>query len=118
MAVIAPVVVGPTADDVIRVTWGPLANGDTGGPISYPNWPDRSVQVTGIFGASGNVRIEGCLEATPTNYATLTDPQGNALDVTAAKIEAVTEVTAHIRPNVTNGDGTTALTVTLLLRRP
>lgn len=98
------------------VTWGPMANGDVGLPIDMPGAADRSVQVVGTFGAGGNLRLEGTNDG--TNYAVLTDPQGNALDITAAKIEAVMELTHKVRPRVTAGDGTTALVVTMLLRRP
>ena len=92
-----------------------LANGETGEAVDFPAFADRSVQVTGTFGSGGNAKIEGSNDG--TNYAVLTDPQGNALDITAAKIEAVTEVTRSIRPRISAGDGSTALTITLLVRR-
>lgn len=92
-----------------------LANGDTGAPVEMPAFADRSIQVVGTFGSGGNLRIQGSNDG--TNYATLTDPQGNDLNITAAKIEQVTEVVRYIRPNVTAGDGTTNLTVILLVRR-
>lgn len=117
MAVIAPAITELPGDDAVRVVWASMANGDVGGPVERLRFPDRSVQVVGTFGAGGNCRIQGSNEASPTNYATLTDPQGNALDFTAAAIELVTEMTSSIRPNVTAGDGTTNLTVTMIARR-
>lgn len=107
-------------DKVWTVLWTGLLQSplDDGDPFEMPGAPDRSVQVTGTFGVGGNVRIEGCNETTPTNWAVLTDPQGNALDVTTAKIEAITELVRWIRPRVTAGDGTTTLAVTILARRP
>lgn len=115
MAVIKPTITNSVNgdDSVITAQWV-LSNGDTGAPISKASYADRSVQVTGTFGAGGNMRWEG---SNATIYATLTDPQGNALDFTAAKIEAVTELCLISRPSVTAGDGTTALTVTLIARR-
>lgn len=98
----------------VIATWPDLANGDDGSPIELANFADRSVQVVGTFGAGGSVRIEGSLDG--TNYAPLTDLQGNDLNITAAKIEAITEVVRWIRPRVTAGDGTTSLTVTMLLK--
>lgn len=95
-------------------TWV-LANGDTGQPVEMPGFADRSIQVEGTFGAGGNLRIQGSNSG--ANYATLTDPQGNDLNITAAKIEQISEVVRWMRPNVTAGDGTTSLTVTLLVRR-
>lgn len=111
----------PTAEDisrdgsVLKRTWALLTttNAD-GSPFPFAAWADRSVQVTGTFGAGGNLRWEGTNDG--TNYVALTDPQGNALDFTTAKIEAVTEVCALARPRVTAGDGTTSLTVTLVAR--
>ena len=100
---------------VAIVTWTAMANGDTGSPLEMGNFSDRSVQVVGTFGAAGSVAVEGSLDG--TNYSVLTDPQGNPLDITETKIEAVSELVRYIRPHVTAGDGTTALTVTILAKR-
>lgn len=101
--------------------WTGLTNAtsDTGAPLTLPEYADRSVQVKGTFGAGGTVVIEGSNDRkadTPT-YATLNDPNGNALSITAAKIEQVLESTYLIRPRISGGDGTTDLTVTIMVRR-
>jgi len=98
----------------VIATWPAMPNGETGQPIELANFADRSVQVVGTFGVNGCVRIEGSIDGTA--YAPLTDPQGNSLDILGAKIEAVSEVVRWIRPRVTGGDGTTSLTVTMLLK--
>ena len=98
----------------VVATWPSMLNGDDGQPIELANFADRSVQVHGTFGVGGMVVIEGSLDG--ENYATLTDPQGNALAFSSAKIEAISELARWIRPRVTNGDGTTSLTVTMLLK--
>lgn len=98
----------------VVATWPAMTNGDVGEAIELANFADRSVQVVGDFGAGGNVRIEGSLNG--THYAPLTDPQGNNLDINAEKIEAITELVRYIRPRVTAGDGSTNLTVTMLLK--
>ena len=102
-------------DGVVAVVWKTLANLDTGKPFILPAFADKSVQVHGTFGAGGNCRIKGSnfTTGTPT-WATLNDPQGNALDVTAAKIEQILENPYQIQPEITAGDGTTSLTVRLL----
>ena len=112
----------PTSDDisgnksVIRRSWALLTTTDNvGSPFPFAEWADRSIQVTGTFGAGGNLKWEGSNDG--TNYYVLTDPQGNALDITTAKIEAITEICAFARPRVSAGDGTTSLTVTLIARR-
>ncbi len=104
-----------TAPDVSwRATWPLLTTtNDVGSAIEYPAHSDRSVQVDGTFGAGGTVVIQGSNDG--TNWYTLNDPQGNALSFTSSKIEAVMEITQYIRPKVTAGDGTTSLTVTMLM---
>ena len=100
-----------------RITWPNLGNGDTGAPVEWPGAADRSVQViVNAAGVGDTVVIEGSCEATPTNYSTLTEPGGAALSFNGAALEGVLQVTSHIRPNVTAGDGTTDLTVILLAR--
>jgi len=106
--------------NVARVTWTGLLNGDTGAPVAMPEFPDRTVHITGTFGVGGSVTVEGSndLETETPTYTAITDPQANALTKTAAAIEAVLEAPYLIRPNVTAGDGTTSLVVKMLCRRP
>jgi len=99
----------------IRVTWTGLALNDTGAPIDYPVYIDRSVQVKGTFGTGGAVTIEGSND--DATFNSLSDPRGNALTVNTAKLEQVEDVSKSIRPNVTAGDGTTNLTVVLFARK-
>jgi hypothetical protein len=98
-----------------RITWSGMANGDVGAPVRYHSHADRSVQVAGVFGTGGTVLIEGSVDE--ANFATLSDPQGIALSLTAAKVKAISEMTTVVRPRVSAGDGTTALTVTMIVRR-
>ena len=95
-------------------TWGPMANADTGAPISLVLWADRCVQVTGTFGAGGTIVFEGSNAST---YATLNNAQGTAISLTAAGLKQVVELPLLARPNVTAGDGTTSLTCVLVVRR-
>lgn len=102
----------PGADKTAVYTWPAMANGDLGAALPYSALADRSVQVFGTFG-SGSATIQGSNDG--TNWATLTDLQGNDLIITTAKIEMVTEITRFIRPSVT-GTGTTSLTVVLFAK--
>lgn len=96
------------------VKWETLTTtNDVGDGVEMSAWPDRAVQVVGTFGAGGTLAIEGSIDG--TNYTVLTDPQGNALNITSTKIEAVTELVRYIRPSVEAGDGTTDLDVWLIL---
>ncbi len=98
------------------VAWGTLGNGVSGTPLQMIGSADRSVQVEGTFGAGGTVLIEGSNDG--VNYRTLHDPGGTALSITSAGIVAVLEISAFVRPRVSAGDGSTAIDVTLLVRRP
>lgn len=99
------------------VTWGPMtfSGSDVGLPIEMPGSSDRSVQVIGTLGVGGSVRLEGSNDG--TNYVALNDPSSAALDIASLKIEAVLELTRFVRPRVTAGDGSTSLTVILLVKR-
>lgn len=95
-------------------TWANLANGIDGAPLDQSQYTDKSVQVTGNFGANGNLQLQGSNDG--VNWNVLTDPQGAALNISAGAIKFVAEATRYIKPVVTSGDGTTALTVTILLK--
>lgn len=105
----------PTLIDNVRcVQWPVLANGDDGVSIPFGQYTDKSVQVAGVFGAGGTLLLEGSNDG--TNWAVLTDPQGNPLSFTSAKIEQIMEATRLVRPRVSAGDGTTSLTITVLMK--
>lgn len=119
MAERKPVIVQPGAvemDHATLVTWSGLLNGDTGARVNLTDYPDRTVQFAGTFGAGGTVNFEGTNDG--VNWLPLTDPQGNALSKTTASLEFVTETPRYVRPSVTGGDGTTDLTVVLFARTP
>lgn len=99
------------------IKWSGLLNTDYGTPYVLGGWrPYKTVQVFGTFGASGKVVIQGTNETgTPTNWFTLTNQAGAVLEITAAGGKVVADNTYAIRPIVTVGDGTTLLTVILLL---
>lgn len=95
---------------VLRVKWLAIPNGDQGRAVSLSNYQDRSVQVSGTFGAGGSVTIQGSNDG-GTTWSPLTDPLGVTLTFTAAGIKQVSELPYEIRPSVTAGDGTTAINV-------
>lgn len=95
--------------------WLDIPNGNQGDSLGFATYQDRSVQVVGTFGAGGSVSIKGSNDG-GTTWAILTDPLGNALTFTAAGLKQIVELTDLIRPEVTAGDGTTAIDVWLLAR--
>lgn len=101
-------------NSVQLITWAGLSEADSSpAPFEGPEWADRSVQIVGTFNG-GTVVMEGSNDG--TNWATLTDPQGNAISKTAAGIEQIEEVTRYMRPKVSAGTGLT-INVILLVRR-
>jgi len=105
------------ASGVILVKWEGLtkATDDTGEPFICPHFADKSVQLIGTLGAAGACTIEGSNMKDSPTYATLSDPQGNALVLTTLKIEQVLENVYLVRPSITAGDATTDLDVYLLV---
>ena len=98
-----------------RVQWAGLANSNLGAPVDLVEFTDRSVQVEGTFGSGGTVAIQGSNDG--TNFETLRDPSSTSLSLQAAGLHGILEMTGLIRPNVTAGDTSTALTVTMFMRR-
>jgi hypothetical protein len=96
-------------------TWSPMALGDTGAPIGSTGSGDRTVQVQGTFGAGGTVVVEGSLDG--SNWYTLRDPTGSLLSFSAAGLKTVLENVVTLRPRVSGGDGSTAVTVLMAVRR-
>lgn len=100
------------ANGVLAYRWL-LANGDTGMPVCIPAASDKSVHVSGTFGAGGSISLRGSNKAVPV---VATDPimtagegGANPITKTAEGIEQIQENPQWIWPHVTAGDGTTAL---------
>jgi len=96
------------------VKWIGLTANDTGQPFACAAYSDKTVQLVGTFG--GNMLVEGSLDndVSAAVYATLNDPQGNALSgISAAKIENVLEHCYLLRPSA--GAGVSSVDVWLLL---
>jgi hypothetical protein len=99
--------------DGYSVTWAAVPNGNQGDAAGGP-YVTASFQVTGTFGAAGSVRMEGSNDG--TNWFALSPTA-----LTAAGLFAALGAAEHprfIRPNVTAGDGTTALTVVGFFNAP
>lgn len=102
MATVTPVI-EPRARSVI-ILWEGLGNDDQGIASHYMAFADRSVQVVGTPGGA-TTTIQGSNDG--TNWVTLTDPQGNALTfVGTTGLEAISEITAYVRPITAGGAGT------------
>lgn len=94
--------------------WSAMTQADNEGTsLPQPNFTDRAVQVSGTFGTA-SVSLNGTIDG--TNYHTLTDPQGNALTFTSAGIKQISEAVRELKPVLSGGNGTTDLTVTILMK--
>lgn len=106
----------PSNISVVRLErWIGMLAGDTGQATPFAQYADRSVHVTGVFGAGGACIIEGSNDD-GANWATLTDPQGNPLSFTAAAFEQIDEIAGLLRPRMSGGDGSTSVNVNLCMR--
>lgn len=94
--------------------WLLVPNGNTGGPVYFDHYQDRSVQVFGTF-AGATITIEGSNDG-GTTWNTLTDPLGNALTFTAAGMKQITELPYQIRPSVAGGGVGTSVNIYLHMR--
>lgn len=98
--------------DCYLATWAGMGNADDGTPVRMAGASDRAVQIEGTFGGA-TVAMQGSMDG--TLWQPLTDPQGNAISTTAAKLEQISELTRYIRPLTSGGVGTN-ITVRLLLK--
>jgi hypothetical protein len=106
--------IGTQDGSVKKIVYDNLDELDTDpASINLPEWADRSVQIVGTFNG-GTVVVEGSNDG--VTWATLNDPQGNALSFTTSKIEQILEVVLYTRPRVTAGTGVD-VDVHFLLRR-
>lgn len=105
--------VGPIPYTAWVAQWTPLTPSDAvGDALEMPAWADRSVQITGTFD-SATVVLQGSNDG--TNWATLSDPQGNPISATSAKLEQIEEITRYIRPSTSGGSSSQSITVTVLI---
>jgi len=115
---------------LIRVRWNTMANGDTGSPLPWGEWADRtahfwttnSAGTASTLGAGGSVSFEGSNDYDPNTgnagtWTVLTDQNGSVMTYTAIGLKQCTESPLWVRPHVTAGDGTTACNVVASLRR-
>ena len=101
--------------DGVRVRrWPTMALNDVGVPVNLARFSDKTVQVFGTFGVGGTVLLEGSIDG--TNWAPLKNVFNGDISFTQASIATITEVPAYIRPRISGGDGTTSITILILVR--
>lgn len=115
MAIRNHTVARPEGDDsVFLLGWTGLLNADQGSAVQFAKYADRCVQVTGTFGVAGSVTIEGSNDG--VSWFPLNKMSGGPATFTAAGGSQILDNPLFMRPNVTAGDVTTTLAVTLCAR--
>ena len=115
MATIA-VAKGSSADTIHARTyiWEALVSGSLDGEsIELPDHADKSVQVVGTFDTA-TIALQGSNDG--TNWESLSDPQGNAIEMTSTGLKQILENTRFVRPLVTSVGGSTDVDVFLHVR--
>lgn len=103
--------------DIALQKWEAMLDTDVGLVSSpgYGEFPEKSVQVAGTWGAGGELTLQGTIDG--TNFSTLDDKDGNPIVLTADGFRSIRDAVVAIRPSVTGGDGSTDLDVTVFHRR-
>lgn len=94
-------------------TWTGVINGNDGAPAGAAGYSDKTVQVSGTFGAGGTIIVEGTVNG--TTWFQLTDPTGTVISFTSTGGKAITEAVGFVRVRVTGGDGSTAINASILM---
>ena len=103
------------ARGVLRTVWAfatSLAptSGSIGRPLSAPTYADKTVSFRGPWVSGVTIVIEGSNTATfstgTAKWASLADPQGNALSKATGSVEAILENPLWIRPRISARTGT------------
>lgn len=128
VATITPAVTKVTSSgdlDAYIVEWAGVAALDVCLPYAGPGWADRNVHLLGTLGAGFHLKFDGSNAGTPNTvppvlpadaeYSPLTEA-GTVIDMTAVGFHIFDVVPLFTRPVVT-GDGTTSVTIRMLVRR-
>lgn len=116
MATITPTVSKPRGSQKTwLVIWAAIGDSDTCTEVSFPDGADMTVQIVGTFN-SATVVLQGSNDK--SNWATLTDPQGNAISKSSAGLEAVEEHPLWVRPSSSGGTASSTTVILLVTGQP
>lgn len=82
--------------------WLNMTEADTGTAVSIVDFPDRTVQIAGTFGA-GTITMQGSNDG--TNWSSLHDFQDNVIALSDTSLALIAENPSYIRPIATAGSG-------------
>lgn len=95
--------------------WTAIPQNENGNAVEIPRSADKSVHIKGTFGGA-TVHLKGSNDADGASYVILKDALGVLISLTAEDIRQVLPSPLLVRPEVVGGDGTTAITVTIVSR--
>ena len=98
---VKPVTLSVNEKGVAVADWQNMAGGDTGSPVSMPDYPEIVAQAVGD---ATNVFIEGSNDG--TNWKQLKDQAGATIDLQTLEVAVVLENTLYMRPTATGGTST------------
>ncbi len=100
-------------DKTVTVQWTGLEDNDTGAPVYLARYADKTVQVTGNFSGSAVMSLQGSNLGTPS-WGAVNDAQGVVIAPSTNECMVVGGSPLQIRPNITTGNASTDLTVTIV----
>ncbi len=95
------------------ILWETIGDDDSGAPVEMPGAADKTVTMVGTW-ASATLTMQGSNDN--ANWFSLTDPQGNAIALTADGMEVIMENPRYIRVLEAGGSGTVDVDVHCLAR--
>lgn len=96
-------------------TWTPVGQSDTFAPVKLDRTPySVTFQTSGTYSGSASVGLNASLDG--TTYAAMEDMDGTAIALTAAGMRGTRLAALYFQPTLSSGDGSTAITGTLLVR--
>ncbi len=101
-------------DKTVIIRWSGLLNTDYGEPVRVARYPDKTVQITGTFGTTAVVAMEGSNLDTPGSWGDCGDQTGTVLSIGELEPVVIAESPLWIRPIVSAGDGDTDLVCTIV----
>ena len=98
------------------VTWDGFAiAGDVGLAIRYAAWSDKTFVVSDTFAGAPSIAIEGSNDG--TNWVSLSNRQGTAMNFSAPGMNTSQDRPVYIRPRMTAGTGGASIKVTVACHR-
>jgi hypothetical protein len=115
MSLITPTVepFDSTSRNVLKATWVGVGDADTCAPIALPDYPDRSIQVSGTFGGA-TIAWKGSNNG--VDYSALKDTDGTDIAITGTDLVQVNDLAGYSKP-LTSGGTNSKVSITMIARK-